>query len=149
MGEYSRAEELYRAAVKLNDHDGIAANNLAWLITLQHSKEKPARELTEALDLINNAIRTRGPIPEYLDTRGVIYLSVGDGPRAIADLEAAAQASPNGAKYFHLARAYLKANEREKARKSLEDGKTRGLPVGLHPLEAAAYKQVATELGMR
>ncbi|MHB1556470.1 MAG: tetratricopeptide repeat protein [Isosphaeraceae bacterium] len=148
MGEYSRAEELYRAALKLNDRDGIAANNLAWLITLQHSKDRSASELTEALDLINNAIRTRGPIPEYLDTRGVIYLSAGDGPRAIADLEAAAQAAPNGAKYFHLARAYLKANDRERARKSLEDGKTRGLPSGLHPLEMASYKQVATELGM-
>lgn len=149
MGEYSRAEELYRAALKVKDNDDIAANNLAWLITLQHDKAKPSRELKEALELINNAIRLRGPIPEYLDTRGVIYLSVGDGSHAIADLEAAAQAAPNGPKFFHLAQAYLKANDKERARKSLEDGKTRGLPSGLHPLELASYKQVATELGMR
>ncbi len=150
MGDYSRAEELYRSALKVSDRDGIAANNLAWLITLQHGKEtqKSSGELAEALELINSAIRIRGPIPEYLDTRGVIYLSAGDGPHAIADLEAATQAAPNGAKFFHLAQAYLKANDRERARKSLEDGKTRGLPGGLHPLEMASYKQVAGELGM-
>ena len=87
-------------------------------------------------------------MPEYLDTRGMVYLTAGDGQRAIADLEAAVKAAPNGPKYFHLAQAYLKVNEKEKARKILEAGKTRGLPGGLHPLEMAAYDQVADELGM-
>jgi hypothetical protein len=36
----------------------------------------------------------------------------------------------------------------DKARKSLEAGKTRGLPRGLHPLEVAVYNQVANKLGM-
>jgi cellulose synthase operon protein C len=148
LGEYPRAEELYRAALKVNDTNGIAANNLAWLIALQGGKPEQSSALREALELINNAIRVEGPAPEYLDTRGMIYLTAGEVTPALQDLEAATRAAPNGPKYFHLARAYLKANDKDKARKTLEDGKTRGLPGGLHPLELAAYKQVASELGI-
>ncbi len=148
LGEYPRAAELYRAALKVNDTDGIAANNLAWLIALQGGGPDQSSALSEALELINNAIRVKGPVPEFLDTRGVIYLTAGDVTPALQDLEAATQAAPNGPKYFHLARAYLKANEKDKARKTFEDGKTQGLPGGLHPLELAAYKQVASELGL-
>jgi cellulose synthase operon protein C len=143
LGDYPRAMQFYRTAINLNDRDGIACNNLAWLIVLLK-----AGKGTEALDLINNAIRLKGPVPEYLDTRGMVYLTAGDGPLAIADLELALKYAPNGPKYFHLAQAYLQANEMDKARKSLEAGKTRGLPRGLHPLEVAIYNQVANKLGM-
>ena len=78
----------------------------------------------------------------------MIYLNAGEKERAISDLEKALKAAPSPPKYFHLAQAYLQLNENEKARKALEDGKTRGLPVGLHPLEVAAYKQVSSKLGM-
>ncbi len=144
LGDYPGAMQFYRSAIKLNDRDGFACNNLAWLIVLLK-----AGKGTEALDLINNAIRLKGPMPEYLDTRGMVYLTVGNGPRAIADLEQALKYAPNdGPKYFHLAQAYLQVNEMDKARKSLEAGKTRGLPRGLHPLEVAVYNQVANKLRM-
>ena len=143
LGDYPGAMQFYRTAIKLNDRDGFACNNLAWLIVLLK-----AGKGTEALDLINNAIRLKGPMPEYLDTRGMVYLTAGNGPRAIADLEQALKYAPNGPKYFHLAQAYLQVNEMDKARKSLEAGKTRGLPRGLHPLEVAVYNQVANKLGM-
>jgi cellulose synthase operon protein C len=143
LGDYPGAMGFYRTAIKLNDRDGVACNNLAWLIVLLK-----AGKGTEALDLINNAIRVKGPLPEYLDTRGMAYLTVGNGPRAIADLQKALEGAPNGPKYFHLAQAYLLINEMDKARKSLEAGKTRGLPRGLHPLEVAIYNQVANKLGM-
>ena len=142
LGDYRKAEEMYRTALKGNDREGIAANNLAWLIVLQGQRG------SEALELINNAIRAKGAIPEYLDTRGMIYLSAGEGRRAIADLESALRAAPSPPKYFHLAQAYLQLNENEKARRILEAGKTRGLPGGLHPLELAAYNEVSTKLGM-
>ena len=49
---------------------------------------------------------------------------------------------------FHLAQAYLKVNDRERARKNLEAAKTRGgLPAGLHQLEQTAYQRVLSELG--
>lgn len=143
LGDYPRAEDAYRRAVKINDRDGIASNNLAWLIALREDKGK------EALDLINNAIRARGPLPEYLDTRGMVYLAAGEGQRAIADLEAAFRAAPTPSKYFHLAQAYLLLKDKDKARKALVAGKTRGLPGGLHRLEVASYNKVASELGVQ
>jgi cellulose synthase operon protein C len=142
LGDYPRAEEFYGRAVQINDRDGVASNNLAWLIVLQHGKSD------KALELINKAIGLKGPVPEYLDTRGMIYLTAGQGELALADLESALKVAPTAPKYFHLAQAYLQLKQVEKARKSLEDGKTRGLPGGLHPLELVVYKEVASKLGM-
>ena len=79
----------------------------------------------------------------------MIYLRMGDVTQAIPDLEQAFQASPTGPKYFHLAQAYLQHHDKEKARRALEAGKTRGLPLGLHKLEADEYQKVAGELGMK
>ncbi len=145
LGEYAKAEELYRIAIRGDGRNGLvanAANNLAWLIVLRGGKDP------EALKLIDDAIKARGPIPEFLDTRGMIYLNAGEGRRAIADLETALKAAPSAPKYFHLAQAYLKLNDKEKARKFLETGKSRGLPGGLHRLEVTAYNQVTKDLGL-
>ena len=38
--------------------------------------------------------------------------------------------------------------DKEKAKKSWEAARTKGLPKGLHPLEMAAYQQVRDELGL-
>jgi tetratricopeptide (TPR) repeat protein len=145
LGDYPKAEELYRIAIKGDERNGMvanAANNLAWLIALKGGKEP------EALKLIEGAIKARGAIPEFLDTRGMIYLNAGDGRRAVLDLETALKAAPSPPKYFHLAQAYLKLKDKEKARKFLETGKSRGLPGGLHRLELTAYNQVTKELGL-
>jgi predicted Zn-dependent protease len=140
LQDYQKAENLYRRAIQQNDREGVACNNLAWLMALRRVK------LSEALDLINNAIKMKGPKPDFLDTRGIVYLSFGEDQRAIADLETAVAADPTGPKYFHLAQAYLKVNDRDKAKKSLEAAKTRGLPAGLHRLEQPAYQKVISEL---
>lgn len=143
LGQYPKAEECYRGVVHMNeDRDGVACNNLAWLLVLQ------GRGGSEALDLINAAVHRKGPIPEYLDTRGVIYLGDGQVQRAVTDLETALKGAASGSKYFHLAQAYWKLNEKEKARETLKLGIAQGLPVGLHPLEMAGYNRLTTELGM-
>jgi cellulose synthase operon protein C len=145
LGEYARAEAAYRRAIKVNDRDGIASNNLAWLIALNGGGREG-----EALELINSAIRARGGTqPEYLDTRGMIYLAAGEPQRAMSDFEAAFRFAPTPSKYFHLAQAYLQLNDKERARQMLVAGKTRGLPGGLHRLELARYNKVASELGMK
>jgi Tfp pilus assembly protein PilF len=140
LQDYRKAEELYRTAIKQNDREIVASNNLAWLIALQGGPGK------EALELINKAIQFGGPLPDFLDTRGVVYLGVGQSKQAVADLETAVKAEPTASKYFHLAQAYLKDNDRERAKKSLETAETRGLPEGLHDLELAAYHKVVSEL---
>src|SRR5262249_11572863 len=141
LGDYPRAEALYRKIIDLNDRDGIASNNLAWLIALKD------RRSTDALGLIDGAIRRRGPLPDFLDTRGVVYLVAGDPRRAIADLETAVKAAPTSSKWFHLAQAYLRDNDKPKAKKCLETAKSLGLPNGLHQLELTPYRKVLSELG--
>jgi tetratricopeptide (TPR) repeat protein len=137
---YQDAKEQYLRAIGAKDQSGIAYNNLAWLTTLMDPKGR------DALDLINQAIQLKGPLPDLLDTRGVVYLNVGENKRAVADLEAAVAAASSASKLFHLSQAYLKVNEREKAKQSLKDAKAKGLPDGLHPLEQTAYHQVLSEL---
>ena len=145
LGQDRKAQDHYRAIVdSKNDQDGVASNNLAWLMAVNDDPK-----WSEALALINHAIDIKGQIPDYLDTRGVVYLSAGNGQRAIEDLEAAIKMQPTASKYFHLARAYLIKNDKANAKRSLEAAKTRGLPNGLHPREMSKYKKVLDELGMR
>jgi tetratricopeptide (TPR) repeat protein len=141
LGDYAGAERQYRDAIRLGDRDGAASNNLAWLIALNSGP------VDEALQLIDAAIKARGKIPEYLDTRGMIRLRADQGQPAVDDLETALRAAPSPPKYFHLAQAYLKLNDKEKARRVLEVGKNRGLPGGLHDLELPEYKKMNSELG--
>jgi tetratricopeptide (TPR) repeat protein len=141
QGNYQKAQELYRSAIGQNDRDGVASNNLAWLMAFNNEGQS-----SDALKLVNDAIRIKGPIPDYLDTRGVVYLTAGDGQHAIADLKAAVAIDPSAAKLFHLAQAYLKVNDRDKAKQSLAAAKTKGLPIGLHPLEQTAYDRVIHQI---
>ena len=53
--------------------DVVSLNNLAWLTVL-----KDAKETGPALDLINRAIKLKGPLPDLLEHAGaVIYLKAG------------------------------------------------------------------------
>ena len=89
-------------------------NNLAWLLALKDDQGK------EALVDIDNAIKLVGPLPDYLDTRGVIYLNLKKTQDAIKDLQSAVEADPSPPKLFHLAQAYLQANNRERGQVLLE-----------------------------
>jgi lipopolysaccharide biosynthesis regulator YciM len=105
----------------------------------------------EALPLINRAIELEGQgvrLPDFLDTRGVIYLLDGDVSRAIADLKAATAnvATATSSRLFHLAQAYQKSNDAQKAKAVLEQAKNRGLPTGLHTLEQPAYERLLRTL---
>ena len=147
LGDYRKAEEMYRTAINTNDREGIASNNLAWLIVLLKRERG-----NDALDLINKAIRDKGEIPEYLDTRGMIYLHVGEKQCAISDLERALKAAPSPPKYFHLAQAYLQPNENEKARKALEARQDpRDCPSASIPWRLGRHvtSRSADKLGMR
>ena len=89
-------------------------------------------------------------MPDFLDTRGIIYLTAGDKQRAIQDLEDAVAGDPAPDKLFHLAQAYLEVHDKEKAKQNLEKAKSKGLvPSKLHPLEVSAYSKVVTELGLK
>ena len=79
-----------------------------------------------ALADVDNAIRLAGALPGYLDTRGVIYLGLKQTQDAIKDLRSAVEVDPSPAKLFHLAQAYLQANDKERAKYYLKDARARG-----------------------
>jgi tetratricopeptide (TPR) repeat protein len=139
--KYADAEALYQRAIKLEGSDVVPLNNLAWLMTLQGNKG------AAPLEYINKAITLRGPLPELLDTRAVVYMTNGDNKRAIEDLENAVAIAPSAVKYFHLAQAYLATGDKAAAKENLTKAQTNGLATGnLHPLELAVYQQVVNTL---
>src|SRR5262249_15610761 len=77
---HTEAEELYRRALRQDDRNLIAHNNLALLLALRADKG------AEALAMIQRAIELAGPLPELLDTRATVYLALQDGGRAVKDL---------------------------------------------------------------
>jgi predicted Zn-dependent protease len=142
QGRYEEAEALYRQVLLKNDKNIFALNNLAWLLAMRDGRGQ------EALALINRAIDQVGPSPELLDTRGVIYLRMGQTENAIRDLEDALSQSPSASRYYHLAQARHQAKDRARAVLALREAKTLGLSEkSLHPLERSTYKPLTEELG--
>jgi lipoprotein NlpI len=100
--------------------------------------------------LINKAIAAAGRKPDLLDTRGVIYTSLGRPDLALADLNEAlgTSPSPSSLTYLHIAQAHLKANDRRAAADALSRAKSVGLDrERLHPLERTALDRVLAATG--
>jgi tetratricopeptide (TPR) repeat protein len=141
----SEAEILYQRAIQEGDGDGVSLNNLAWLLAVS----KDSNRIKEALDYANRAIALKPDQPDFLDTRGIVYLVEGRPKLAIDDLQrAVAIDSSSPAKYFHLAQAYLAIGDKNRARQALDMSKTLGLTrTSLHPLERQNYQNVLETLG--
>lgn len=89
-------------AMSLAPESAALANNLAWM--LSHEEEP---QLEEALALANRALKVMPERPEFLDTRGEIYLRMKRFPEAISDLEKAVKGSvPQQRIHESLAEAY-------------------------------------------
>ena len=160
QGLYDDAKTLYEKIIKQVAHKAAAPNtksivansynNLAWLLALKDGQVK------DALVDINRAIELAGLLPDYLDTRGVIYLGLKETGLAINDLETAVKADRSASKLFHLAQAYLQGDKKERAKQCLKEAKDKGLdddkkrfgPGGLHPLERSAYQDLDTRIGI-
>ena len=145
QGKFPEAEELYHRDIDQGEGDKmVSLNNLAWLIALR--EDKPSGE---ALDLINLAINRKGPLPELLDTRGIVYLRSGDVKHAIEELKQAVARAPTAAKYFHLAQAYLADKQKDEAKETLVKAIAAGLtPDSLHPLEIRSYQEALDALNV-
>ena len=141
---YADAEVAFRQALALDAHDLTSLNNLSWLLAFQPQKN------AEALELVQRAIKTMGPFPGLLDTRGVIHLTAGRTDQAIRDLEDAVAEGPTATRYFHLAQARQLAKNPNGALTALTEATNRlGLNESvLHPLERSAYQQLCLQLEM-
>jgi tetratricopeptide (TPR) repeat protein len=109
------AVELFRRAVAMKSHDPHLLNNLATVLA-----ERPESR-QEALRCINLAIEIAGQQPEFLDTKGTI-LMLDDKPKEAVPLlqQAAASLDADPRYHFHLAVAYDRARQPEKARRAFQ-----------------------------
>lgn len=104
--------------------------------------------MKEALNYANRAIALRSDHPDFLDTRGMVYLVDAQPELALADFQRAVAIDPSSpSKRFHLAQAYLASGDKERARQSLDAAKATGFtPNSLHVLEQHNYQSVLNAL---
>ncbi|MCI0379017.1 MAG: tetratricopeptide repeat protein [Gemmataceae bacterium] len=134
-------EAMCKEVLRRDPKNIVALNNLAW-----HLAPDPKRAL-EALDLIDRALKAHGPRPELLDTRAVIFLSMDQTERALADLDNVVQQAPSATRFFHLARAHHQANNRSSAFAALQRANALGLAADrLHRTERDVYQRLVVEL---
>jgi tetratricopeptide (TPR) repeat protein len=145
QGRDSEAEGVYRDLLADRSlsaaQAAIVANNLAFHLA------KPDTA-AEAKKLIDSAIEELGPLPDLLDTRGLVHLAQGDNAAAAADLREAIL-DPSPTKYLHLAAAELAAGDERAARKALESARRARLAaIRLSREDAARLETLERELGV-
>jgi tetratricopeptide (TPR) repeat protein len=137
------AEKIYRELLQRDPRNVVAGNNLAALLAFRSNQGG------EALEVIQRALDSGGPLPDLLDTRACVYMALGRWSEAVRDLEEVVSQDPNPASYLRLARALAMAGERQAALAAL--GKARAAGGGLklsdlHPLERPVYDRFVHEL---
>ena len=105
----TKAIDAYRKIIKLKPNDVVALNNLAILIG-----EQPGGT-TEALALVDQAMKIAGKQPLLLDSKAAILILAGKVDEAIPILEIAASASNDPRILFHLYLALRRASRDEEA----------------------------------
>lgn len=111
--DYASAEKSYLAVLKMQPDNAVALNNLAWISQQMGSKEAQAYA-QRANDLVPNQ-------PAFMDTLATILSAKGDHARAIElQLKAAALQPDNASLKLNLAKIYIAAGDKPKARDQLE-----------------------------
>jgi tetratricopeptide (TPR) repeat protein len=105
----NKAIDAYRKIVKLKPNDVVALNNLAILLGEQTDGT------TEALSLIDQAIKIAGKQPLLLDSKAAILMLASRVEEAIPILEIAASATDDPRVLFHLYLALRRASRDEEA----------------------------------
>jgi tetratricopeptide (TPR) repeat protein len=109
---YREAISLLREALEKEPGSVEALRNLSLQLALQRIK------LTEALELVQKAIRIAGPSPALLDTRAVACLALSQPDKARQDIEAALLQNQSPIYYYHLFRACLALGDKKVAREA-------------------------------
>ena len=135
---YDEEIKLYEDALANQPNDVQLLNNMAW--TLCEGKNQPEK----ALQVVNTAIAKAGGIlPQFYDTRGVIYTRLGKYPEAIQDLELARLDRPTAIVWAHLARAYAKAGMTEKFEEAREKAKNATPPLKPEGIEKGEREELS------
>jgi tetratricopeptide (TPR) repeat protein len=109
------AEQQYKRTLAVDPSAAVAANNLAWIYV------STGRNLEEALQLAQTALKKVPEEPHVNDTLGWVYYRKGFYKEAVRHLELSIKRdSSDAAVHYHLGMAYVGVGDREKARHSLE-----------------------------
>jgi tetratricopeptide (TPR) repeat protein len=115
QGDLKAAEEQYVRTLAIDPEAAVAANNLAWILVESN------RNLDQAMQLAQTAIRKRPEDPHVNDTMGWIYYRKSMFPAAIRHLETSVARDPaNPAAQYHLGMALYQSGELDRAKKALQ-----------------------------
>lgn len=134
-GVYDKAIELYQTIVERSENDYLALNNLSALMAYT------GKDLPTALEYINRAAEMVGPVPLIIDSRATVLLAsnkpkealdamqqvIAEKPETLNKEENPEEAKRWGAYHFHLALAYQKNNQKEKAAQHMQQARKLGL----------------------
>ena len=113
-GRNQEAESEYRAVLKLDPKNGIAMNNLAYLITQRGG------DLDEALTFGQRARQMLPDVDETQDTLGWIYLKKGLVDQAVSVFDKLVHKQPDKAEFrYHLALALAEKGDKFAATQQL------------------------------
>lgn len=111
----AKAIELYHRVLELQPENGMAMNNLATMLA-----ENPATR-ADAIEWIDNAIKSLGPRAELYDTKGMVLVHMGDTSEAVSMFEYAITFNePDPRYHFHLAIAYFRLERLEESKTQLD-----------------------------
>ncbi|MGE5223586.1 MAG: tetratricopeptide repeat protein [Omnitrophica WOR_2 bacterium] len=128
MGNFDQAIEDYRSAVKLGENRPVILNSLCWDLGITGKPEA-------ALSYCEQAARDK-LIPEYRDSRGLVYAMLGKRVAAIADFKAVIQNQSTDSPEYQK-----KVNKRKEWITLLESGIN---PVTSHVLEELRRETAAS-----
>ena len=112
--DYATAAREFREVTELQPNNAVAFNNLAW--ALGQVKDPKAVEYAE------KANKLAPNQPPIMDTLGTLLVEKGDTERGVALLRDAVRLAPTTpALRLNLAKALIKADQRDAARKELEE----------------------------
>jgi putative PEP-CTERM system TPR-repeat lipoprotein len=111
--DYAAAEKLYQNVLKLQPESALALNNLAW-VTLQLQKDGALGYAEKANQLMPNQT-------QFMDTLAMVLSAKGENAKAIELQNRAVALQPgNNALKLNLARLYIAAGDKARARTELD-----------------------------
>jgi tetratricopeptide (TPR) repeat protein len=115
-GRWSEARQVYEVVIKLDPNNGVALNNLAFLLT-EHGGD-----LDDALTKAQRAKQLLPDLSEVSDTLGWIYLKKNLTDNAIDIFKDLVNKVPAQAVFrYHLGMAYSQKGDKTRALKELQD----------------------------
>jgi len=141
--DFSAAERVYEAILKMDDRNVVSLNNLAWMLAARPDAT------VRAEDLVERAVREIGLTGDLLDTRARIRLSASQIDAAERDLLQALSMERTPLRLFHLALVRMSRTPPRKgeALDNFRKAKAEGLDVkSVHPADVVRYRAFEADL---